>query len=584
MRKTKIICTIGPACTDGDILTNMIDAGMDVARLNFSHGTHEEHRERLKLVRQVAKQTGKYLPCLLDTKGPEIRIGVFEKDKITLTEGHTFTLTTKEVTGNEKTVSVSFKDLPNDVNIGSKILIDDGLIELEVTDIKSKTDIICKVINGGVIGSRKGVNVPGISLSMPYISEKDEQDIIFAAKCDFDFVAASFTRNAKDILDIRKILDRNGGKDIKIIAKIENAEGVKNIESILRVCDGIMVARGDMGVEIPLEEVPVLQKNLITMGYSAGKIVITATQMLDSMMHNPRPTRAETNDVATAIYEGTSAIMLSGETAAGKYPVEAVKTMAKIALRTEGDVDYITQFRNNSFAEGLDVTNAISHAACVTAYDLDAKSIITVTKSGKSARLISKYRPAIPIYACSPDKKVLRQLSMSWGVIPVPMEEKTNTEELLRGSVANCKNEGLIKDGDLVVICAGIPLGVSGTTNLLKVEMVGDVLVKGKGANNLCASARLCVAVTKEQALQDFNTGDILVLRETSIELLDILKRASAIITEEKLEESNAVVVGLSLDIPVICEAENATLILRSGTIVKVDSGLGLVQNTDTTI
>ncbi|MEF9864698.1 MAG: pyruvate kinase, partial [Christensenellaceae bacterium] len=383
--------------------------------------------------------------------GPEIRIGTFKEDKIELKAGAEFTLTSREIEGVENAVSVSFKDLPKDVYAGAKILIDDGLVELNVLAV-TDTEIKCKVINGGVIGNRKGVNIPGITISMPYISEKDRADMVFGIENGYDFIAASFTRNEKDILDIKKILDEYQCKHIKIIAKIENAEGVINIDNILRVSDGIMVARGDMGVEIPLEDVPVLQKQLINKAYNAGKIVITATQMLESMIHNPRPTRAETTDVATAIYDGTSAIMLSGETAAGQYPVETVQTMSRIALRAEEDINYKKRFKDNEITEIPDVTNAISHAACTTAYDLGAAAIIAVTKTGMSARMVSKYRPSIPIIGSSPDPFVLRQLNMSWGVTPIEVQNKSNADELFEEVANKAKEQGLLKNGDLVVI------------------------------------------------------------------------------------------------------------------------------------
>ncbi|MEA4852757.1 MAG: pyruvate kinase [Christensenella sp.] len=578
MRKTKIICTLGPACEDDNTVERMLEAGMDVARFNFSHGEHTIQKQRIERVRRVSKKLDRYISCMLDTKGPEIRIGQFKDGGIELKEGATFTLTTKELLGDETCVSISFRDLPRDLSQGAVILIDDGLIELKATNI-TDTEIECKVINGGRLGDRKGVNVPGFSISLPYVSEKDRADIIFGAENEFDFIAASFTRSEQDILDIKKILDESGNKSIKVIAKIENAEGVKNIDDIIRVSDGIMVARGDMGVEIPLEEVPILQKRLIKKSYNAGKIVITATQMLDSMIHNPRPTRAETTDVATAIYDGTSAIMLSGETAAGNYPVEAVKTMARIARRAEQDIDYRAKFEQNDIDCYVDVTNAVSHAACTTAYDLGASAIITVSKSGKSVRMVSKYRPSIPIIGCSPDPIVCRQLSMSWGVTPLEVEQKNNTDELFETVVNAAKGAGLVSNGDLVVIMAGVPLGVSGTTNLLKVHIVGDVLVKGTGVNKLCASGNLCVANTEKQARQIFKSGDILVIPKTSNYILDLMKQSSGIITEDDHLDSHAAIVGMALDIPVLVGAVSATQILKSGTHIRLDAEKGLVCN-----
>lgn len=580
MRKTKIVCTLGPACEDEVTMKRMILAGMDVARFNFSHGDHKEQMSRLKKIQKLSKQTGRNIACLLDTKGPEIRIGTFKCGQCEMHAGDQFTLTTREVEGDETCVSVSFKDLPKDVKIGGKILIDDGLVELEVIDT-TETDIACRIINGGTVGDKKGVNVPGVHVSMPYISEKDRADIIFGVQNEYDFIAASFTRTAEDILDIKRVMEENGSDATKVIAKIENAQGVANIDEILRIADGIMVARGDMGVEIPLEDVPVLQKQLIKKAYNAGKIVITATQMLESMISNPRPTRAETTDVATAIYDGTSAIMLSGETAAGKYPVEAVETMARIALRAEQDINYKTRFKIDTLNEQFDVTNAISHAACTTAWDLGASAIIAITETGTSARLVSKYRPSIPIIGCTPNQMVLRQLNMSWGVTPVYLEEKTLMEELFTCAVENSMKSGLLQNGDLVVITAGLPLGIAGTTNLLRVEIVGDVLVKGTGLNELCASAKLCVANTEAEARQCFNKGDILVMNKTSNNILDLMKQSAGIVTEEEGKDSHAAIVGLALDKPVLVGAVGATKILKTGTLVKLDGERGLVCRAD---
>ena len=473
IRKTKIICTLGPATDDPQVLRQLMINGMDVARVNFSHQTHPEHLERIRVLKEMRDELHIPVALLADTKGPDIRLGKLEPNKIILNEGQTFTLTTVEMVGNEQRASISFEGLPHDVSRGSTILIDDGLIEL-VVEAVSDTDITCRVVNGGEISSNKGVNVPGVELSMPFVSGRDRADIRFAVENDFDFIAASFTRTAQDIMLIREELDRLGCKNMRIIAKIENMQGVANIDDILTVVDGIMVARGDLGVEIPLEEVPVIQKELIKKAYNEGKQVITATQMLDSMMHNPRPTRAEATDVANAIYDGTSAIMLSGETAAGQYPVEAVKTMARIACRTERDIDYKKRFRMRMEIDLCSVTNAISHATCAAAHDLSAAAIITVTKSGVTARMISKFRPACPIIGCSTSDKVVRQMNLSWGVSPLLMEEKDNTDDLFAHAVDVAQAAGYIQDGDLAVITAGVPLGVSGTTNMIKVHVVGE--------------------------------------------------------------------------------------------------------------
>lgn len=471
MRKTKIICTLGPATDEENVLEQLIQSGMDVARFNFSHGTHEEQKSRLDMVKLHRKRHKKHVACLLDTKGPEIRLGTFENGYIELQEGQSFSLTTKKITGNESCVSISYPDLIKDVRQGSCILIDDGNIELKVEKISQDT-IDCTVKHGGTVSNKKGVNVPGVSLSMPYLSKQDISDILFGIKEDFDFIAASFTRTAEDIKKLRAFLKENGGESIKIIAKIENAQGIEHIDSIIEEADGIMVARGDMGVEIPEEEVPVIQKMIIRKVYQAGKIVITATQMLESMMTNPRPTRAESADVANAIYDGTSAIMLSGETAAGRYPLQAFLTMAKIAKRTEEDIDYIYRFHTMPIVKQCGSTDAVCRAACSTAHDLDAKAIIAITKSGFTARMISRFRPACRIVGCALDEKTCRQLNLSWGIHPVLVKEEWEIFLLIDRTINLCRNLDLIRTGEVAVITAGVPIAQTGTTNLIKVEEV----------------------------------------------------------------------------------------------------------------
>ena len=471
MRRTKIICTMGPATDNEDVLRDLMLNGMDVARLNFSHGSHEEALERINRIKKVRDELNIPVAILLDTKGPEVRIKDFKEGKVELKEGQKFTLCTDDVVGDENQVSITYANLPNDVKVGSKILIDDGLIEMEVISVKN-SKILCKVKNGGVVSNKKGVNVPNVALSMPYMSQKDIDDILFGIEQDVDFIAASFVRTANDIREIKTLLRDNGGRDIRIIAKIENAEGVDNIDDIIRETHGIMVARGDMGVEIDMHDLPVLQKSLIKKTYRAGKVVITATQMLDSMIRNPRPTRAEATDVANAIYDGTSAIMLSGETAAGEYPIEAVSTMALIAETTEYNIDYKSRFHKRGTDSNPNIANAISHACVTTAHDLDVKAIITVTKGGSTARLISKYRPLCPIISCTTDEVVCRQMNMSWGVTPIIINEETSTDELFEHAVDAAKKYGYVEQGDRVVITAGVPLGISGTTNLMKVDTV----------------------------------------------------------------------------------------------------------------
>lgn len=471
MRKTKIICTLGPATDEGDILERLIMGGMNGARFNFSHGTHEEQGKRMARFRELREKCNKPVAMILDTKGPEIRIKNFKDGKVELEKGQTFTLTNREVEGNNEIVSITYSELYKDVKVGTHILIDDGLVEMEVVEIKDG-DIICEVKNHGSISNHKGVNVPDIHLSLPYMSEKDKDDILFGIEQGVDFIAASFTRSAKDVFQIRELLAKNGGGDINIIAKIENSEGVEKIDEIIEAADGIMVARGDMGVEIAEEEVPIIQKMIIKKVYEAGKQVITATQMLDSMMKNPRPTRAETADVANAIYDGTSVVMLSGETASGDYPVEALEMMVRIINCTEKDIDYAARFFKSERRANPDITDAISHATCTTSQDLNAKAIVTVTKSGKSARMISRYRPATDIIGCAITDKVTRQLNMSWGVTPVLCDEKRDLFELFEHAVTKCKEQKLVEAGDVVVFTSGIPIGISGTTNMIKVHLV----------------------------------------------------------------------------------------------------------------
>lgn len=467
MRKTKIICTIGPASESEERLKELMLAGMNVARFNFSHGTHEEHKKKFDRVIKVSNELGLPVATLLDTKGPEIRLKDIEGGKTEIVSGQKFILTTEEVLGNHEKVTITYKNLVNDISVGTTILIDDGLIEM-VVDAIEETDIICTVINGGPISNHKGVNVPGAELSMPYISDVDRSDIMFGCDMGFDFIAASFVRCREDILEIRKILDQHGSH-MKIIAKIESMQGIRNLEDILTVSDGIMVARGDLGVEIPMEEIPVVQKQMIKMAEAQGKHVITATQMLESMIKNPRPTRAEITDIANAIYDGTTAIMLSGETAAGAYPVEAVKTMAKIAERSEQDIDYNSRMKKREHIDNFDVTTAISHATCTTAMDLKAAAIITVTISGFTAGMISRYKPNCPIIACSVSPRTCRQLSLSWGVTPIWIARENTTDDLFDVAVRTAEGAGYIQKGDKVVLTAGVPLGVSGKTNMLRV-------------------------------------------------------------------------------------------------------------------
>ncbi len=575
-RKTKIVCTLGPATESDDVLREMMRSGMDVARLNFSHGTHETHGKTMARVKKLREELGLPIAIMLDTKGPEIRLGTFAKGKVSLKRGQTFVLCTDQVAGDEKHATITYKDLPSDVKEGTVILLDDGLISLTVLSLTDQ-EITCRVENDGDISDHKGVNVPGAQLSMPFLSEQDKADILFGIEKDIDFVAASFTRCAADILEIRKLFSSNGGKDIGIIAKIENHQGVQNIDEILRVSDGVMVARGDLGVEIPLEEVPVLQKMLIRKAYSSGKQVITATQMLESMITNPRPTRAEATDVANAIYDGTSATMLSGETAAGQYPVEALRTMARIAFRAEADINYVKRFKERENEHTPDVTNAISHATVTSAHDLGAAAIITVTKSGRTARMISKYRPDCPIICCTMDDSVCRRLNLSWGVIPLKIEEIHNTDDLFERAVRAGEEAGLLHNGELVVMTAGVPLSISGTTNLMKVHVVGHILVTGHGVSHRKVRASLCVCESESDAEKNFNDGDILVIHQTTNRLLPQVRKAAGLVLEDGDPNGHGSIAGMSLDIPVIIGAENATRILKTGAVVMLDAERGVV-------
>ncbi|MFZ5640069.1 MAG: pyruvate kinase [Bacillota bacterium] len=575
MRRTKIVCTVGPASENKEILKQMILRGMNVARLNFSHGTHEEHARRLAAVREAAAESGRAVGVLLDTKGPEIRTGVVRGDKIELVTGGTVILTTEEIEGDAQRFSVSYKKLPGDVKPGDKILMADGLVELQVVSVEG-TEIRCKIVNGGKIGSRKNVNVPGVAVNLPAITDKDVADLKFAVEHNFDFIAASFVRRAADVLDIKRVLEE-AGADILVIAKIENRQGVENIDEILKVADGVMVARGDLGVEIPTEEVPLIQKMIIEKCNRAGKPVITATQMLESMINNPRPTRAEASDIANAIFDGTDAIMLSGETAAGNYPVEAVEMMSRIAQRTERALKFEEILRSRGLAHMRTVTDAISHATCTTAMDLGAAAILTSTKSGHTARMVSKYRPRAPIIAATPKMDVVRKLSVVWGVQPLLVGETSGTDEMFAAAIQTALAANMIKCGDLVVITAGVPVGVPGTTNLLKVHIVGDVVARGAGIGARAVTGPVRVVKTAKEATEKVQPGDILVAPATDRDFVPAMEKAAAVITEAGGLTSHAAIVGLNLGIPVVVGVEGATSILDAGTTVTVDGMRGLI-------
>ena len=581
MRKTKIICTLGPSTDKDGVLRELIANGMNVARFNFSHGSHEEHKGRLDLLKSLREELGKPVAALLDTKGPEIRLKDFKNGTEMLEAGQTFTLTTRDVEGTKEICSITYKDLPQDVAPSGTIMLDDGLIKLQIQTVND-TDIVCTVLNNGKIKNKKGVNVPGVHLSMPYMSQRDKDDIIFGIEQGFDFIAASFVRTAQDVYEIRNLLNEYDS-NIRIIAKIENREGVNNIDSILAAADAVMVARGDLGVEIDFTELPGIQKTIIDRSFSFGKPIVTATQMLDSMMVNPRPTRAEISDVANAIYDGTSAIMLSGETAAGAYPVEALKTMSAIAERTEQEGHYLRGRLMEPNTGKISVSDATAHAACLTAKDVNAAAIVTVSESGTTARLLSKYRPQQPIIACVMKEQVQRQLSLSWGITSLMMPLAHSTDELIEMSTALAKENGFLHNGELAVVTAGVPVGISGTTNMIKIHMVGNCLATGVGvgpenAEVSNATGKACVCRTLDEVRAKFKPGMVLVVPSTSNEMLNYVRDAAALVVEEPGLNSHAAIAGKALLKPTVVGAVGATSHIRDGLMIAVDCAHGSVQ------
>jgi len=580
LRKTKIVCTIGPASESVEQLTQLINAGMNVARLNFSHGDFVEHGQRIVNIREAAKATGKTVAILLDTKGPEIRTHNMQGGSIELKSGENVIVSMTEVEGTVEKFSITYPGLIDDVHEGSKILLDDGLIGLEVTNVdKSNNEIHTKILNSGTLKNKKGVNVPGVSVNLPGITEKDTKDILFGIEQGIDFIAASFVRRAKDVLEIRQLLEENNACHIHIIPKIENQEGVDNIDDILEVSDGLMVARGDLGVEIPAEEVPLVQKMLIKKCNALGKPVITATQMLDSMQRNPRPTRAEASDVANAIFDGTDAIMLSGETAAGLYPVEAVQTMNNIASRAEQALDHKEILSNRSKDTEHNVPDAIGQSVAHTALNLEVNAIVTPTESGHTARMISKYRPKAPIVSVTANPSVQRRLALVWGVYPQLGLEVSTTDEMLDAAVQESLNSGIVKHGDLVVITAGVPVGEAGTTNIMKIHVIGDILTRAQGIGRKSAFGKVVLAQNAQEAINKVKQGSILVTIGSDREMVPAIEKCAALITQEGGLTSHAAVVGLNLGIPVIVGVEDAFSLFKEGQEVTVDARRGLVYD-----
>lgn len=580
VRKTKIVCTIGPASQKPEVLRQLMRGGMNVARLNFSHGDHAEQQAKVDIIKQIREEENLPVALLLDTKGPEIRTNDFVGGRVTLKEGNEIYIRNAEVLGSDKEFSVTYKGMHEDLVIGDSVLIDDGLVELEVVAIEGK-DLRCVVRNSGDVANHKSINLPDVDTHLPAMTEQDMRDIQFAVDNDMDFIAASFVRRADDVIAIRRLLEKIGGEGIHIISKIENRQGVRNFDEILEVSDAIMVARGDLGVEIPAYEVPIVQKMMITKCYEIGKPCITATQMLDSMIRNPRPTRAEASDVANAILDGTSAIMLSGETANGRYPLEAVKMMSEIAHYTEENQNYWEKFLNTRFDLRSSVTSAVSHASCSATMDLNAKAIVAVTYSGRTARQLASFRPACPIIATTVSARAQRQLNLAWGVIPFQVDEMRSTDELFATGLKVAADSGLVRNGDLVVITGGTPVGMSGTTNTMKVANVGQLLCHGFGvanSDNKIVTGEATVISDAKQVKMPTRIEGILVAEDTDDDMIPLMRQAQAVVVESTDHDCHAITVGKTLDIPIIYACENATKIIKQGQLITVDAASGFIS------
>lgn len=574
MKKTKIVCTIGPSSDSYEVLKALVNEGMNVARLNFSHGTHPEHKKRIDTIKKLRDDLDEPIAIMLDTKGPEIRIKTFKDGMIRIEQGQDFTLTSEDVEGDETRVSVTYKDIAKDLKADDRVLIDDGLVEFTVISVDEK-NVYMKAVNSGELSDRKGVNLPSVKVNLPTLTEKDIEDLIFGIENDVDFIAASFIRSAKDVLEIRKILESNGGDAIKIISKIENLEGVQNIDEIIDVSDGIMVARGDMGVELDEEDIPLVQKDIIRKCNLKGKFVITATQMLDSMIRNPRPTRAEVTDVANAILDGSSAIMLSGETAAGNYPVKSCEMMRKIAVKIEDSLDYKIALDSTNDEHEINITNSIAKATREAALDLDAKVIIAATTSGLTARNISKFKPKSPIIAATTNEKVRRQLAIEWGVYPIRATLASSIDDLFYESINILKNIKFVKEGELVILTAGMPLGKAGSTNIMMVKTVGKLLCKGMGIGKHKISARACVAKNAKELEENFNDGDIIVTIGVYKDMLPYIQKSSGIITVEGGLTSQGAIVGINYHLATVVGVGEAMNSIKTGDIISIDATTG---------
>lgn len=578
MRRTKIVATIGPACDDLETLREIFLRGVDVARLNFSHGNHEEHRKRIEKIKKLREELKIPIAIMLDTKGPEIRLLDFKDNKkVNLKAEETFILTTREVLADDKIASVSYKNLPRDIKVGAKILIDDGLVGLKVQKISGE-DIYTVVENGGEISSHKGVNVPDTNLSLEALTESDIEDLKFGVEMGVDFIAASFVRTKEDIYNIRKVLEEAGDFSTLIISKIESKSAMDNIDEIIDASDGIMVARGDLGVEIETEEVPIAQKQIIKKCNLKGKAVITATQMLDSMMRNPRPTRAEANDVSNAVLDGTSAVMLSGETAGGSFPVQAVETMRKIVEVTEKSMDFSQILQRKIKEISNTTTNAIGKSTCQMARDLGVKLILTATTSGNTSRAISKFRPECLILAATPDTKVRRQLNLEWGVKSILLDNYEDIDLMISEAIEEAKKENYLSSGDKVIVTAGVPVGLSGSTNLIKIENIEEIIARGTGLGNGKITAKAIVVNELNDLVNFFKNGNIIVSKFTNKEMMPYIKRSGGLVTEKAGYTSHGAVVGVSLAIPTIVGAKNITEKIKTGDIISINSTDGTIS------